>query len=644
MCGIAGLFDMSARSMVDRQLLRSITNAIAHRGPDGDGFHVEAGVGLGHRRLAIIDVAGGQQPLFNEDASVSLVYNGEIYNYQELIPELIAAGHVFRTRCDAEVVVHAWEEWGARCLDRFRGMFAFALHDARQGCLFLARDRLGKKPLYYAILANRQLVFASEMKALLAHPQMRRDIDPFAVDNYMAYGYVPDPGTIYRDVYKLPPAHHLTVTRGKGLAAPQCYWRLNFEERPIPARDAEAELVPRLAEATRIRLMSEVPLGAFLSGGVDSSAVVSMMARELDTPVKTFAIGFGNHATDELAHAMRVARRYATEHHSEIVQVDPLHAYRAQAAIFDEPFADSSAIPTLRVSELARRNVTVALSGDAGDEMFAGYRRYRLFASTERLRRLLPEAGRTAFFGTLGHLYPKLDWAPRWMRAKYTFEELALNSAAGYYRMVCRLQDAQRHAIYSDSLKRELDAYHPATIVSAAMDESGSEDPVLRAQCADIRTYLPGDILTKVDRASMAVSLEARVPMLDQEFVAWAATLPSSLKLNNGEGKYVLKRALEPYVPRENLYRQKQGFTTSLAPHFRVAGRKFLNDSLLSEHLSDSGFFNLAEISRLIDQHTTGTRDHSRALWTLLMFEGFLSQVHFAVPPVQTAAPASAIA
>jgi asparagine synthase (glutamine-hydrolysing) len=644
MCGIAGVFDISARSTIDRQLLRTITDAIAHRGPDGDGFHFEAGVGLGHRRLAIIDVAGGQQPLFNEDASVSLVYNGEIYNYQDLIPELVAAGHVFKTRCDAEVVIHAWEQWGTRCLDRFRGMFAFALHDARQGCLFLARDRLGKKPLYYTLIGNSQLVFASELKAILAHPGVRRNIDPFAVDNYMAYGYVPDPGTIYRGIFKLPPAHHLTVTRGKRVPTPKGYWRLRFGEHAVSLRDAEAELIPRLAEATRIRLMSEVPLGAFLSGGVDSSGVVAMMARERDTPVKTFAIGFGNHATDELSHAMRVANRYGTEHHSEIVDVDPLNAFRALAAIFDEPFADSSAIPTLRVSELARRSVTVALSGDAGDEMFAGYRRYRLFAKTDRMRHLLPAAGRRALFGTLGRLYPKLDWAPRWMRAKYTFEELALNSAMGYYRMICRLQDAQRRAISSDSLKRELGDYCPAAIVSSAMEESGTEDPVSRAQYADIKTYLAGDILTKVDRASMAVSLEARVPMLDQEFVAWAATLPSNLKLKNGEGKYVLKRALEPYVPHENLYRPKQGFTTSLAPHFRVAGRQFLNDTLLSEPLKDCGFFNVSSISLMIDEHVSGARDHSRALWTLLMFESFLSQVHSESVLVHMAPPVSAIA
>ncbi len=409
MCGIAGQFDLKAQSAIDINLLTRMTDAIAHRGPDGQGFHFEPGVGLGHRRLAIIDVAGGQQPIFNEDRTIALVYNGELYNYRELIPELTAAGHAFQTRSDTEVIVHAWEEWGADCVMRFRGMFAFALHDQRQNCLFLARDRLGKKPLYYSLVGQRHVVFASELKSLLVYPGITRQIDPIAVDNYLAFGYVPDPGSIYTNVHKLPPAHTLTATRGRPLAAPQCYWRLNFATRPVREEEAIAALPPRLAEATRIRLMSEVPLGAFLSGGVDSSGVVAMMAREIDSPVKTFAIGFGARGDDELPHAARVAQAYHTEHRTEQVDVDPLGSYRAQAAIFDEPFADSSSIPTFHVCGLARRHVTVALSGDAGDEVFAGYRRYRMHAVAERIRRMLPARGREAVFKALGNIYPKLD-------------------------------------------------------------------------------------------------------------------------------------------------------------------------------------------------------------------------------------------
>jgi asparagine synthase (glutamine-hydrolysing) len=380
----------------------------------------------------------------------------------------------------------------------------------------------------------------------------------------------------------------------------------------------------------RIRLISEVPLGAFLSGGVDSSGVVASMARQTDSPVKTFAIGFGEGGTDELAHAARVARLYRTQHHEQQVTANPLAAYRAQAAIFDEPFADSSSVPTYQVCKLARQNVTVALSGDAGDEVFAGYRRYRWFSHAEKMRGLLPGFIRTPVFGALGRLYPKLDWAPRWLRAKYTFQEFALDSAGGYYRTVCRIQDAMRAQLYSPGMTRAVSGHHPADHIASAMRDAGTSDGIACAQYADIKTYLAGDILTKVDRTSMAVSLEVRVPMLDHEFVEWAASVPSGLKLHAGEGKYILKRALEPYVPKENLYRPKQGFATSLAPHFRGPGGRFVREALMGEAMEDCGLFDMASIGRIVDAHESGAADHSHALWSLLMFDGFLREVHFA--------------
>jgi len=629
MCGIAGIFDLLGTAPIDRVMLKRMSDAIAHRGPDGDGFHVEPGVGLAHRRLAIIDLATGKQPIYNEDGSVAIVFNGQIYNYVRLTEELKGLGHRFATRSDTEAIVHAWEEWGADCVKRLRGMFAFALFDRNRNALLLARDRLGKKPIYYTFVGGRYCLFASELKALLVHPLVAKRISQAAVDDYLALGYVPDPATVYEGIYKLPAASTLCLKRGEADRQPREYWRLMPSPHPVTEAEASEALVEHLREAVRIRLMSEVPLGAFLSGGVDSSAVVAMMARESATPVKTFALGFGEYGIDELPHAQRIAQRYGTAHTTERVVPNFLDAYREQAAIFDEPFADSSSVPTYQVSKLARRHVTVALSGDAGDEMFAGYRRYRWHARTEAIRRLLPAGLRAGAFGLLGRLYPKLDWAPRWLRAKYTFHELALDGIAGYYRMVCKIHDDRRIGLYSPAMRDGIEGHHPMDTIAVHMESAASLDPVTRAQLTDIRTYLVGDILTKVDRASMATSLEVRAPILDHVLVEWAASLPSNLKLRGGEGKYILKRALEPYVPHENLYRSKQGFAASLAEQFRGAGTERLRAALSGEAMGDVGLFDLREIGRLIDDHAARRADHSQALWSLLMFEGFLSEVHF---------------
>jgi asparagine synthase (glutamine-hydrolysing) len=606
-----------------------MTDAIAHRGPDGEGFHFAPGCGLGHRRLAIIDVERGQQPLANEDGSVVVVFNGEIYNFEELRNELRRCGHAFKTRSDTEVIVHGWEEWGSECLKRFRGMFAFALYDRNRDLIFLARDRLGKKPLYYGFFGGDRLVFSSELKALLVHPLMRKDLDPEAVDDYFAFGYVPDPETIYKSVRKLPPAHYLEIERGKPPEAPTEYWRLVFDPAPVGEDEAAHELIARMDESVRLRLISDVPLGAFLSGGVDSSGIVASMARQTGSPVKTFAIGFGGDGPDELAHAARVAHLYRTSHHDRPVNANPLAAYRTQAKIFDEPFADSSSVPTHQLCKLAREMVTVALSGDGGDELFAGYRRYRWFMNAERLRRHVPQVLRGPAFGLLGNMYPKLDWAPRWLRAKHTLQEIASDSASGYFRTVCRVQNDARRTLYSPSMRRRL-GRRPSDRIAALMREADGRDSIAGALYADIKTYLPGDILAKVDRTSMAASLEVRVPLLDHTLVEWTAKLPSALKLRGGEGKYLLKRALEPYVPRENLYRQKEGFAAPLAAEFRRADRTFIRDTLLGSAMGDSGLFDMDAIDRVAARHAAGAVDHSILLWSLLMFDGFLKEVHYA--------------
>jgi asparagine synthase (glutamine-hydrolysing) len=628
MCGITGIFDCQGRAEIDRTLLRRMTDILGHRGPDGDGFHFAPGVGLGHRRLAIIDLATGGQPLFNEDGTICVVYNGEIYNFQPLMAELVALGHVFHTRSDTEVIVHAWEEWGAACLDRFNGMFAFALWDAAQEVLFLARDRLGEKPLYYSFLSDGRLIFASELKSLLLCPRLDRRLDPRAIEEFFAFGYVPDPRSIYRGVKKLAPAHCLLVRRGEPVPEPRAYWDVRFLDDMAAHRDEVAEeLILRLREAVRMRMIADVPLGAFLSGGVDSSGVVAMMAGLQTEPVSTFSIAFGTKGWDESAYAEQIARRYTTDHHVRTVDPNSFDLLDRLATIYDEPFGDSSAMPTFRVCAVARENVTVALSGDGGDEVFAGYRRYRWHCFEERVRRLLPGTLRRPLFGLLGAVYPKLDWAPRPVRAKATLEELARDTVDAYFSSVSICGSDLRRRLFSPDLARDLQGYNAAQVLRSHMMRCDSEDPLSQVQYADFKTYLPGDILTKVDRASMASSLEVRVPLLDHTLVEWAARLPSHLKLHGREGKSVFKTALEPHVSKEILYRPKQGFAVPLAAWFCGPLRQRLGEMLCGRVLRDSGLFDMATIATLLDQHQSGERDHSAALWALLMMEAFLRKV-----------------
>ncbi len=627
MCGIAGIFHTRERRPVDTALLARMSQSIFHRGPDEDGTHVEPGLGLAHRRLSIIDLSTGQQPLYNEDKSVVVVFNGEIYNFQSLVEELKRDGHQFRTHSDTEVIVHAWEQWGEDCVKRFRGMFAFALWDRNRETLFLARDRLGKKPLYYSLLPNGELIFGSELKALAQHPGLRREIDARAVENYFAYGYVPDPRTILCDTFKLAPAHTLAVRRGHVSVAPREYWDLSFKPAaPMSEADARVELLERLREAVKIRLISDVPLGAFLSGGVDSSAVVAMMAGLSNHPVDTCSISFGDPKFNESEFAAEVAQRYGTRHHVEQVDADDFELVDRLVSIYDEPYADSSAMPTYRVCELARRKVTVALSGDGGDETFAGYRRYRWFLFEERFRKMLPLGLRQPLFGLLGALYPKADWAPRVFRAKTTFQALARESTEGYFHGVSVMPDPMRARLFSTAFKRRLDGYQAIEVLRTHARRAPTEHALSRIQYLDFKTYLPGDILTKVDRASMAHSLEVRAPLLDHEFIEWVSGLPPDFKYRNGQGKYIFKKALESFLSNDILYRPKMGFSVPLASWFRGALRGRLREAVLSERLCGSGIFEPRFLRQLVDEHQSGRCDHSAALWSLLMFEGFERQ------------------
>ena len=628
MCGITGIFDLRGASEVDRAALMRMNESQHHRGPDEGGLHVEPGIGLGHRRLSIIDVATGQQPLYNEDRSVCVVFNGEIYNYQALIPELVRAGHRFHTRSDTEVIVHAYEEWGEACVTRFRGMFAFALWDRNRSTLFLARDRLGVKPLFYALLPDGKLLFGSELKSLLAHGGLSRDLDPSAVEEYFALGYVAEPRSIFQGARKLPAAHTLAIRRGASLPEPREYWNVRFTAgNNMSVEDACAELDERLRDSVRLRMISEVPLGAFLSGGVDSSAVVATMAGLSTDPVNTCSIAFADPAYDESKYALAVARRYHTNHYVEQVKSDDFGLIDTLALLYDEPYADSSAIPTYRVCQLARKHVTVALSGDGGDESFGGYRRYRMHLMEERMRGSLPLGVRRSMFGALGRCYPKLDWAPRVFRAKTTLEALGRDSVEAYFHSVSILRGAMRQRLFSNTFKARLAGYSAVEVFRRHAMRAQTEDPLALIQYLDLNTYLIGDINTKVDRASMAHSLEVREPLMDHPLVEWLAGLPSSLKIRGQEGKFLLKKAMEPHLPADVLYRPKMGFAVPLARWFSGPLRERVRDAVLGSRLAETGWFDAKYLRHLVDAHQSGASDYSAPLWTLVMFDAFLRNV-----------------
>lgn len=625
MCGITGIFDLRDQRPIDQEVLQRINDMQWHRGPDEAGLHLEPGLGLGHRRLSIIDIAAGQQPLSNEDDTVWVVFNGEIYNFVDLIPELTALGHKFRTRSDTETIVHAWEQWGVDCVHHFRGMFAFALWDRKQQVFFMARDRLGVKPLHYAVTSEGFLVFGSELKTLTAWPGFRRDIDDEAVEDYFSYGYVPEPRTIYKSALKLSPGHRVLIRRGQPIPQPEQYWDVPFQPLPsISLDEANVEFIERFREAVKIRMVAEVPLGAFLSGGVDSSAVVAMMAGLTDHPVKTCSIAFDDPRYDESGHARQVAERYRTDHHINTVLADDFSLVDELAHLYDEPYADSSAMPTYRVCQLARKDVTVALSGDGGDENFVGYRRYRWHGIEEKLRRMVPDGLRMPLFGALGHLYPKADWAPKIFRAKTTFEALGRDTVSGYFHGVSICSDTLRRRMFSAAFMKRLNGYNAVEVLRRHDRNNPSSDIYGQVQYLDMKTYLVGDILTKVDRASMAHALEVRVPFLDHKLVEWVSGLPSGLKIHGAEGKYMLKKALEPYLPHDIMYRRKMGFSIPVAEWFRGPLRDKLRESLGSERMDDTGIFDLMELVRMADDHAAGIRDHSAALWSLLMFDAFL--------------------
>lgn len=614
MCGISGIYEFAQARTIERDVVHRMNESLRHRGPDDEGIFVGLGIGLGHRRLSIIDVAGGHQPICNEDGTIWVLLNGEIYNYPELFDELQARGHRLATRSDTEAIVHLYEEYGEQCFARLRGMFAIAIWDATKRRLLLARDRVGKKPLYYT--ANRdRLAFGSELKALLTIDDMPRAIDPLAVCDYFSLGYVPAPKTIYKGIRKLLPAHYLVASAAGVREVP--YWNLSFANIQHHSEEEWSELIrEQLREATKIRLMSEVPLGAFLSGGLDSSSVVAMMAQVMSRPVTTCSIGFAAREYDETAFARQIASQFSTDHHEDTVEPDALGAIDKLVWHYDEPFADSSAIPTYYVSKIARQYVTVALGGDGGDENFAGYRRYLFDCRENHMRRMVPAPVRNAVFGPLGHWYPPLAWAPRMFRAKATLQSLARSPLEGYFNSISIFRPDEKRHLFTSEFCDCLADYDTIEVFRKYHEQADSSDPLSRIQYVDIKTYLPDDILTKVDRASMAVSLEVRAPILDHRFMEMAASMPSDLKLRGRTGKYMFKKAMQPVLPHNLLYRAKQGFAVPLDQWFR----RELKEAVTELIDRADGVLNQDYIRQIWKQHQSGAYNRSAHLWSIVMF------------------------
>lgn len=615
MCGIAGYLTSGA-PVCDRALIRRMTDRLAHRGPDGEGFFVDGRLALGHRRLSIIDLDAGTQPMGNEDGSIQVVFNGEIYNHAELHAGLARKGHRFRTKSDTEVLVHLYEEEGERMPESLNGMFAFAIWDTRRRRLFLARDRFGEKPLYYTFSApGFRFAFASELKALTALPDFPGRVNDRAVKSFLAHSYIADPETIYENTFRLKPGHSLTVTMED--SEMRRYWTPHFEEGDATAMDARVEEIRALSEqAVSARMMSDVPLGAFLSGGVDSGGVVACMCRAASAPVKTFSIGFTSASHDELPFARLVAKRYETEHHERVVTPDVGAMLDTLAFHYDEPFGDSSAIPTLYLAQMTRERVTVALSGDGADELFGGYRRYRFGVIEEKLRSLMPRWFRRSVVRVGAAVYPRLDFAPRPFRAKATLKCLSQELADAYYSSMAAIGDGDLDLLLEPRKRRELRDYMPREQFRQRFLPWTHLPPLQQMQAVDFETYLSGDILVKVDRATMAYSLESRAPWLDPHLAELAGRLPQSFKIASSQGKYVFKRALEPFLPTEVLTRAKMGFTIPLESLLRSTLRSSFAEFVLCPAMEQ--FIDTSTVKRIWNEHQRGIRNHRTILWNLL--------------------------
>lgn len=618
MCGIAGFITKENSDQKSREiLLDKMCRVITHRGPDEQGTTVEGRAALGMRRLSIIDLKSGQQPIYSNDSSKFIVFNGEIYNFQELKKDLESKGYKFKTNSDTETIIHAFDEYGTACVEKLRGMFAFAIWDKKDESLFIARDRVGKKPLFYSLLPNGSFVFGSELKTLLTHGEISKEVDFAALDAYLTFGYVPEEFCIFKSVKKLPPGHFLIFKDDK--VTIKQFWDFKYTE--ISEAKSEDELIEELREkikdAVKVRLISEVPLGAFLSGGVDSSAIVGMMSQILDQPVKTFSIGFNEDTFSELKYARIAAKHFNTEHHEFIVTPDLVETIDELVWHFDEPFSDPSAMPTYMVSKMARDYVTVVLSGDGGDELFAGYTRYLIDKQRSGLGNL-PKALRK------GLMKPLSEALPHGAKGKNFLYNTSLDAIERYIDSISQFGKLKKKSLYAESFKAKLNGnFNTGEQIYKQIAESISTgNPIDNLLYLDAKTYLPSDILTKVDRMSMATSLEARVPLLDQELIDFVTQkIPTALKLKGDTTKYIFKKALEGIVPKEILYREKQGFGVPIGEWINSQLKEKIHDTLIEKRTLERGYFDKKYIELLLDEHSKQRRDHSHPLWVLWMLE-----------------------
>jgi asparagine synthase (glutamine-hydrolysing) len=625
MCGIAGILNFDAQRPVAEAALRRAAATIAHRGPDGEGVWAAPGIGLAHRRLSIIDLEGGDQPIGNEDGSIQVVFNGEIYNYRQLRDELHRQGHRFRTNSDTEVLVHLYEQAGDSMVDRLRGMFAFAIWDGPRQRLLLARDRIGLKPLYYSLDGER-LIFGSEIKALLCWSGIDRSIDLEALEDYLTFGVIPGERTIFRSIRKLPPAHVLTISRQHWSETPKRYWQLRFDpDRTLSAEGWADAVAAKFDETVEAHRIADVPVGAFLSGGLDSSAVTAALAAGHSGAIQTFSIGFHDERFSELPHARRVADQFGTRHYEEIVTPQAAQSLDDLTTYFDEPFADPSAIPTMHVARLAREHVKVVLSGDGGDEAFGGYARYAHDLQEARLRRRLPGPVRRQVLGPLSRMWPKGDWLPRPMRMKTALKNLSLDPASAYANTISLCRRSQRRRLMHADVRSMLNGHVPERYVTDNF-QAGQDDPLQGMISADIAMLLPDDFLTKVDRASMACGLEVRPPLVDHELLELTARMPSSLKIKDGETKWLFKKICDGRLPAEVVRRRKQGFDMPIDDWLRGPLRDQFHASVLDGGAPVGEFVDQAAVAIMYDAHRRRVGRHGAVLWSLMVLGQWMNR------------------
>jgi|CXWL01.1.fsa_nt_gi asparagine synthase (glutamine-hydrolysing) len=619
MCGITGFVNANGTA-ANREFLGAMNQAIIHRGPDEEGFYFNQNVGLAMRRLSIIDLASGQQPIYNPDRTKAIVFNGEIYNYQELRDDLIERGHELYTKSDTEVVLHLYDEFGADCLQHLRGMFAIAIWDTQNKSLFLARDRVGKKPILYSHQTNGDLIFGSEFTAVLKHPSISREVDNAAIDSYMSFLCVPAPQTAFKAIRKLEPGHWLKWKDGR--IETKRYWLPDFSNKiRISETEAIEETTRILRESTKLRMISEVPLGAFLSGGVDSSAVVALMAQESSSPVKTFSIGFEEQDFSELKYAKRVAAHVGAEYNEFVVRPNALEVLPTIVEHYGEPYADPSAIPTYYVSKETRKHVTVALNGDGGDESFAGYERYMAMEVAD-LYRSLPKPLRKLFIEGPINLLPTSELKKTRVRDVQRFFTSANEGVkARYFRWMSNFKPALKPGLYTAEFARSINSASASHVLDQWFDRAKGLGVLDATLLTDQMTYLPNDLLVKVDIASMANSLEARSPFLDHKLIEFAASLPESLKMNKFRNKYLLKKVAAKLVPSEVIYRRKMGFGVPVGSWFRGEMKDFVRGVLLSEKSLKRGIVKPEMMQKYVDEHTSGKFDHAFQIWSLLMLE-----------------------